>query len=223
MALLAMLQSSPIATIKQSEHGFVSTVLDQATLSVADIRKPGYPVDPIIINRWSPRSMSGESISERELMTLFEAARWAPSSYNGQPWRFIYARRESKAWDSFCGLLDDFNKGWAPKAAALIVVASHKVFDWDDKPSRTHSFDAGAAWQNFALQGSKMGLVVHGMEGFDYDRAQAALRIPDAFDVEAMVAVGRRASVEALDQELREMESPSDRRPLAEIAFEGTF
>lgn len=201
----------------------MSTALDQAAPSVAEVRKPGYPVDPIIVNRWSPRSMSGESISERDLMTLFEAARWAPSSYNGQPWRFIYARRESKAWDSFCGLLDDFNKGWAPKAAALIVVASHNVFDWDGKPARTHSFDTGAAWQNLALQGSKMGLVVHGMEGFDYDRAREVLRVPDAFTVEAMVAVGRRASVEALDQELREMESPSDRRPLSEIALEGGF
>lgn len=201
----------------------MSTALDQATPSVAKIRKPGYPVEPIIVNRWSPRSMSGESISERELMTLFEAARWAPSSYNGQPWRFVYARRESRAWDSFCALLDDFNRGWAPKAAALIVVVSHKVFDWDGKPSRTHSFDAGAAWQNLALQGSKMGLVVHGMEGFDYVRAREALRVPDAFAVEAMVAVGRRASAEVLDQELREMESPSDRRPLSEIALEGSF
>jgi nitroreductase len=197
--------------------------LDSATPSVADLRKPGYPVDPIIVNRWSPRSMSGESISERELMTLFEAARWAPSSYTGQPWRFVYARRESKAWDGFCALLDDFNKTWAPKAAALIVVVSHKVFDWDGKPSRTHSFDAGAAWQNLALQGSKMGLVVHGMEGFDYERARAVLRVPDAFEVEAMVAVGRRASPETLDQELREMEAPSDRRPLSEIALDGSF
>jgi nitroreductase len=200
----------------------VSATVNQATPSVADIRKPGYPVDPIIVNRWSPRSMSGESISERELMTLFEAARWAPSSYNGQPWRFVYARRESEAWDSFCALLDEFNATWATKAAALIVVASHKNFDWD-KPSRTHSFDTGAAWQNLALQGSKMGLVVHGMEGFDYDRAREALRVPEAFEVEAMVAVGRRASAEALDQELREMESPSDRRPLSEIALEGGF
>lgn len=201
----------------------MSVTLDRTTPSAADIRKPGYPVDPIIINRWSPRSMSGDSISERDLMTLFEAARWAPSSYNGQPWRFVYARRESKAWADFCALLDDFNKGWAPKAAALIVIVSHKVFDWDGKPSRTHSFDAGAAWQNLALQGSRMGLVVHGMEGFDYDRARAALRVPDAFHVEAMVAVGHRASAEALDMELREMESPSDRRPLTEIALEGSF
>jgi len=175
------------------------------------------------VNLLRAAAFASRAVSDDDLRSLFEAARWAPSSYNGQPWRFIFARRESTAWDAFCGLLDDFNKGWAPKAAALIVVASHKVFDWDGKPSRTHSFDAGAAWQNFALQGSKMGLVVHGMEGFDYDRARAALRVPDAFDVEAMVAVGRRASAEALDQELREMESPSDRRPLSEIALEGSF
>lgn len=209
--------------IRQLERESVNATASQVPSSVAGIRKPQYQIEPMIIGRWSPRAMSGESISERELMTLFEAARWAPSSYNGQPWRFLYAQRESKAWAQFCGLLDEFNRGWATAAAVLIVIVSRKTFEWDTKPSRTHSFDTGAAWQNLALQGSKMGLVVHGMEGFDYDRAREVLRVPEDFAVEAMVAIGRHGSVEALDEELRQMESPSDRRPISEIALEGGF
>ena len=209
--------------ISKSERQFVSANSSQAKPSISEIRKSQYGVEPLILNRWSPRAMSGESISEQELMTLFEAARWAPSSYNGQPWRFLYAKRDSKAWGTFCGLLDDFNQTWATAAAVLIVVVSRTTFEWDGKPSRTHSFDAGAAWQNLALQGSKLGLVVHGMEGFDYDRAKSELRVPDDFTVEAMVAIGRRGSVESLDKELREMEAPSDRRPIAEIALDGGF
>ncbi|WP_459853588.1 nitroreductase family protein [Dongia sp. agr-C8] len=196
---------------------------DLVKSSVADIRKSQYAVEPMILHRWSPRAMSGEAITDRELMTLFEAARWAPSSYNGQPWRFVYARRDSKTWAGFCGLLDDFNKGWATKAAVLIVVVSRKTFEWDGNPARTHSFDAGAAWQNLALQGAKMGLVVHGMEGFDYDTARTTLRVPEDFTVEAMVAVGRPGSAAAMDEELQKMETPSDRRPIAEIALEGSF
>jgi nitroreductase len=192
-------------------------------LTATNIRKPGYQIEPLIIQRWSPRAMSGEGIGEAELMTLFEAARWAPSSYNAQPWRFIYARRGTKAWDIFFGLLDEFNQRWTQAAAVLIVVVSRKFFEWDGKPARTHSFDAGAAWQNLALQGSRLGLVVHGMEGFDYGKAKHALNVPDEFEVEAMVAVGRPGPIDVLDQEQREMESPSDRRPIAEIVFEGAF
>ncbi|MGH7802401.1 MAG: nitroreductase family protein, partial [Thermodesulfobacteriota bacterium] len=141
-------------------------------IDVKEYRKPEYPVDEIFLKRWSPRAMSGEEISEDELMSLFEAARWAPSSYNNQPWRFLYARRNTKNWELFFNLMTEGNKIWAKKAAALIVIASKKTFDYNGSPSRTHSFDAGAAWQNLALQGSLQGLVVHGMQGFDYDKAR---------------------------------------------------
>jgi nitroreductase len=186
-------------------------------------RQPEYPIDPLFVQRWSPRAMSGETISKQELMSLFEAARWAPSSYNNQPWRFIYAVRGAPDWQRFFDLLTAGNQIWAKNASALIVIISHKLFEFNGKPSRTHSFDAGAAWENLALQGTIMDLVIHGMEGFDYDRARQELGIPKDYDVEAMVVIGKHGKLEELPEKLRQQEAPSERKPLAELVFEGTF
>ena len=185
-------------------------------------RTAAYSIEPLILNRWSRRAMSGEPVSKVELMPLIEAARWAPSSYNGQPWRFIYAIHGSAQWIQFTSLLDEFNRSWAPKAGALLVLASRKEFEWGG-PARTHSFDAGAAWQNFALQGTASGLVVHGMEGFDYARARELLNIPDDYQIEMMIAVGKLGDASHLTGELLAMEKPSDRRSISEIAMEGGF
>lgn len=169
------------------------------------------------------RAMSGEEISDTELMRLFEAARCAPSSYNGQPSRFIYAKRNSEYWDKLFNLMVDFNKSWAKNAAALVVIISRKNFEHDDTPSVTHQFDAGAAWENLALQGETQGLVTHGMQGFDYDKARRDLSIPDTFDVMAMVAIGKPAPKEVLPAEVQQREQASERKPLAEIIMEGKF
>lgn len=190
-------------------------------IDVAEHRDPGHDVLSLVSNRWSPRAMSGEEVTEEELARLFEAARWAPSSYNRQPWRFLYARRGADGWNDYLDLLIEFNRRWAKEAGALIVILSRKVVEENGKPSRTHSFDTGAAWENLALQGSALGLVVHGMEGFDYDEARSVLGVPEEYDVEAMVAVGRPASVQSLPEELQEREAPSGRKELDEIAFEG--
>lgn len=186
-------------------------------------RRPEFEIDPLFIRRWSPRAMSGQALEDHELMALFEAARWAPSSFNNQPWRFLYARRESEYWQSFLDLLVEFNRTWAQKAGALVVIVSKRIFDRNGKPSRTHSLDAGAAWENLALQGTLQGLVVHGMEGFDYDRAREVLEIPDEYEVEAMVAVGKPGRIEDLPERLQQREKPSDRKTLSEIVFEGKF
>ncbi len=192
-------------------------------IRVSDHRQPGYPVESWIVNRWSPRALSGEEISQEELMTLFEAARWAPSSYNGQPWRFFYARRDHAHWDEFFDLMVEFNQGWAKDAAVLIVVVSRTTFEHNDKPAQTHSFDTGSAWENLALQASAMGLVAHGMQGFDYDKARQVLQLPDHYHVEAMVAVGLPGNAEDLPEGLREREKPSDRKPLEDIICEGPY
>lgn len=187
------------------------------------MRKPLFAVDPQFPGRWSPRAMTGEPIAESELMELFEAARWAPSAYNNQPWRFIFARRQTPAWAGLFGLLGPGNQSWCKDAAALIVMVSKTTFDHNGKTSRTHSYDTGAAWMSLALQGSLKGLVVHGMEGFDYDRAKKELAIPDGFAVEAMAAVGRPGRREDLPEPLQAKEEPNDRKPISEIAFEGRF
>ena len=167
--------------------------------------------------------MSGEEISHKELMRLFEAARWAPSSFNAQQWRAFYALRGTGHWSTFFELLVNAIKSRAKNAAVLVVFISRKLFDYDNEPSITHSYDTGAAWQNFALQGFRQGLVVHGMEGFDYERARKELRIPDEFQIEAMAAVGRPGSKESLPEKLQARERPNDRRKLSESVFEGPF
>jgi len=186
-------------------------------------RKANYDIHPLILNRWSPRSMTGEKLTNQELMPLFEAARWAPSSYNAQLWKFLYAKRNTENWKDFFGLLVKGNKIWAKNAAVLVVVISRKNYEYNEKPAVTNKFDAGAAWENLALEGGSRGLVVHGMEGFDYAGAREVLRIPDDFDVLAMVAIGKRGKKEDLPENLREAELPSNRRPLNEIVIEGKF
>lgn len=187
------------------------------------MRTPEHPILPLILDRWSPRAMSGEPISNEELMSLFEAARWAPSCFNNQSWRFVYAKRDTSHWQTFLDLLTDSNKSWCGRAAALVVVVSKTTFDHNGKPSRTHSFDTGAAWENLALQGSSMGFVVHGMAGFDHEKARQVLNIPDDHDVEAMIAIGRPGNKEDLNEKQQAQEFPSDRKKLSEIIFEGEF
>lgn len=185
-------------------------------------RTPEHTIDPLFLERWSPRAMSGDELPEAVLLRLFEAARWAPSSYNGQPWRFPYARRGGPHWETFLDLLVDFNQSWAKRAAALIAVVSRTTFD-DGSPARTHAFDTGAAWENLALQGARIGLVVHAMQGLDYERARDVLGVPHDHEVHAMVAVGIHGERDALPSQLQEREHPSGRRPVEEIAWEGTF
>jgi nitroreductase len=187
-------------------------------------RHSDYPIHPLLLSRWSPRAMSGEAMSDEELMPLFEAARWAPSSYNSQPWRFIYGKRETPAWDSLFALLIDWNKKWCKNAAVLLLVISQKHFELNGKPSRTHSFTTGAAWENLCLEGWARHYVVHGMEGFDYKQARITCRIPDEYEIEAMTAIGKPGKVSALPQEMQEKEIVSlQRKPLKELLFEGGF
>jgi nitroreductase len=182
-----------------------------------------HPVDELFLDRWSPRALSGEGVTDEELMTLFEAARWAPSSYNNQPWRILYARRETEQWPVFFNLMVEGNQAWAKDAAALLLFVSKETFDFNGKPYPTHSFDTGAAWENLALQATMLGLVTHGMQGFDYERARTELNIPEGFRVEAMVAVGHPGDPAKLPEPLREREAPSGRKPLSEITCEGAF
>ena len=186
-------------------------------------RKTTYPIDEQFTSRWSPRAMTGEELDDKQLLALFEAARWAPSSYNNQPWRFLYAKRNTKQWDDLFGLMVEFNQSWAKDASALVVVVSKKTFDFNWQPCVTHSFDTGAAWMSLALQATKQGLVTHGMQVFDYDKAKKVLNVPEDYNVEAMIAIGRQGKKEDLPKELQEKEELSDRKPLAEIAWEGGF
>ncbi|MEO9277863.1 MAG: nitroreductase family protein [Nitrososphaera sp.] len=190
---------------------------------VQKTRKPTYEINPLFVNRWSSRSFESYEIKDKELFALFEAARWAPSSFNNQPWRFIYAKRGSAHWDSLLELLDDYNKQWCSDASALMVVIAKKTFDHNNEPMPTNQFDTGSAWENLALQAVTQGLATHAMAGFDHKKARKNLGVPDEYDVMAMVVVGKRGSKERLPPSLKEREIPNGRKPLSEIVMEGKF
>jgi nitroreductase len=159
-------------------------------------------------------------------MTIFEAARWAPSAFNSQPWRFLYARRWDANWERFLSLLIPWNQGWAHSASVLIYILSDSLMEtkpdvW--KESHSHSFDAGAAWACLALQATRMGYRAHGMSGVDFDRARLELKVPERYRIEAAAVVGRVGDPAQLDDKLRAREMPSGRRPVSEIAFAGDF
>jgi nitroreductase len=185
-------------------------------------RIPEYEIDPQFINRWSPRAMSGAPVTEAEIMRLFEAARWAPSSANSQPWRFVYGLAGSPHFDRLFNLLVDANRPWCVHAGALVVVLS-KAKAENGNALKTHSYDTGAAWMSLALEGLSMGLVVHGMGGFNYDRARVDLGVPEDYSVEAMIAIGHPGKVEDLPEAYQVREVPSPRRPVKESVFEGRF
>jgi len=184
-------------------------------------RNVDHACNDLFPNRWSPRAMSGEALSDEEINSLFEAARWAPSCMNSQPWRFLYAKKNTPHWEMFFKFLLDGNKLWCVNAGVLIVVAAKKTFG--GRVSPTFAFDTGAAWENLALQAHLMGLVSHGMAGFDYAATKTELNLSDDYQILAMVALGRPGRKENLPEALREREKPSDRISLKEFAFEGKF
>jgi nitroreductase len=186
-------------------------------------RESAYPIQPLLLSRVSSRAFGEERLTEDELMTLFEAARWAPSSFNGQPWRFVYARRGEKEWETLFNVLTDFNKSWCKNADTLVVAVSRNNFEKNNKPARTSHFDTGSAWMSLALEAHARNIVTHGMEGFDYDAIKKALAIPEGFTVEAMIAIGKPGNIDTLPEKLQEMEFPSTRKPLNEMISKGNF
>ena len=193
----------------------------------ANHRHSDHPIDKLFLERWSPRAFTDEQMDEAELMTLFEAARWAPSSYNSQPWRFIYGRRGTPHFDKLLSLLVEFNQGWAKNASVLVTLVSDSTMLPPGKdtpvPSYSHSMDAGSAWASLALQATLLGWQAHGMVGFDKERAFAELGVPVGYRVEQMIAIGRPGDKTTLAEAMAAREHPSERIPLAQIAMEGSF
>jgi nitroreductase len=199
---------------------------DPASPATTAARQAHHPVDPIFTTRWSPRAFDRSVIPDADLHTIFEAARWAPSAFNAQPWRFLYAKRESADWARFLSLLVPFNQSWARNASVLIYICSDTLMETKPgvtSPSHTHSFDAGAAWASLALQATMLGYHAHGMAGVEWERARTELGVPERFRVDAACAIGKAGALEYLDEKYHAREIPSDRRPVGEIAFAGDF
>lgn len=190
-------------------------------------RQPDHAIDPVFIRRWSPRGFKPVPIEPDTLLQFFEAARWAPSAINSQPWRFIYALNGSAHWDSLFGLLSEYNQSWAARASALVLIVSKKVFLPPDKDAVvqivSHSFDTGAAWANFALQASISGWITHAIGGYDRLRARQVFSIPDDYHLEAIIAVGQQGDASHLSEALQAREQPTPRRPVRDFVAEGRF
>lgn len=184
-------------------------------------------VDSLFLDRWSPRAFDSSAIPQEDLDTIFDAARWAPSAFNYQPWRFLYAHRDDADWQRFVDLLFPFNQGWVKNAGALVFILSDTLIaapgSDDFKPSHSHSFDAGAAWALLALQATRLGYHTHGMTGVDFDKARAELAVPERFRIEAAVAIGRQGDKSVLPEALQAREEPSDRKPIESFAHQGNF
>ncbi len=199
-------------------------------MTVANTRTADHPIDKLFLERWSPRAFVPQEMPEADLMTILEAGHWAPSSYNSQPWRMLYARRGTAHWDKFLGLLNAFNQSWAKNGSALIIMVSKSTMrppgQEKDIPSHTHSFDAGAAWAQMALQATLSGYQAHGMVGFDMERAFAELNVPEGHRVEAAIVIGKqgdKSTLSELSEQMRAREAPSGRNRLSEAALEGGF
>lgn len=196
-------------------------------MTTANHRTADHEIDPLFLERWSPRAFTTDEISDAALFSILEAARWAPSSYNSQPWRFVYARRGTPHWEALLGLLNEFNRSWAKAASALVIVVSKPTLALPGKaeeiPSHSHSFDSGAAWAHLALQATRLGYQAHGMVGFDIARAASELNVPAGYRVEAAVAIGTPGDKSLLPDALQAREAPSQRNPLSASAFEGAF
>ncbi|WP_340265554.1 nitroreductase family protein [Sphingobium mellinum] len=184
-------------------------------------------VDPLFIERWSPRAFDASALPQQDLDTIFDAARWAPSAFNYQPWRFLYAHRDSADWARFLDLLLPFNQSWVQHASVLVYILSDRMMaspgSSELKPSHSHSFDAGAAWALMALQATRLGYHSHAMTGVDFDRARDELAVPDRFRLEAAVAIGRRADKAILPEALQAREEASGRRDIDAFAHAGNF
>lgn len=185
-----------------------------------------HPVHDLIRGRWSPRAFDPERpVTEDQLRSLLEAARWAPSCYNDQPWRFVVARREdSEDFARMMGCLASGNQVWARHAAVLLLAVAASDFRHNGKPNRWAHYDTGQAVAVLTVQASALGLRVHQMGGFSQDKAARELGVPADHTAMAAIAVGHPGAPEALPEDVRASElSPRKREPLAGLVFEGRW
>ena len=179
-------------------------------------RIPDAPIDSMFLERWSPRAFSTRPLPDQLVRSLFEAARWAPSCSNEQPWMFAYGVSESGR-AKIADVLVPQNQVWAAKAPLLMVIFARRNFAHNGKPNAWHSFDAGAAWMSLALQAHKLGLVAHAMGGFYPDRAYTALGVDkEIYSAMAAVAVGYYGVPAELPAPLQAREGPGPRSPMTE-------
>ena len=195
---------------------------------INNMQKPApsdFPVHPLIRDRWSPRAFIDKPIPPEVLRSLFEAARWAPSSYNEQPWAYIVATKDDKAnFDKVLGTLVEFNAAWAKNASALAIAVAKLVFAKNHAPNRNAQYDTGAASALLSVEATAHSLAVHQMAGFDPEKARLALGIPSDWEAIAAIAIGYPGNPDSLSQPLKERElAPRTRKPIREFVMTGSW
>ncbi|OPH57647.1 nitroreductase [Paenibacillus ferrarius] len=191
------------------------------TQEVEAHRKAEYPVHPVFLNRWSSRAFEAKEVTNETLYTILEAARWAPSSSNLQPWRFIVAKTEEQK-QKFQTFIKPNNQLWTVHAPVLVLILSHKLRQ-DGELNGAHAFDAGAAWASIAFQAHLLGLATRAVGGYEKDKAREVLQVPADYELHAVIALGYRGARETLSAEFQERELPNGRRSLNESIIEGSF
>jgi nitroreductase len=196
------------------------------TLSASEVNrlKQAPPVEgvlPAILNRWSPRSFTDRDVAPADLAKVFEAARWAASSYNEQPWRFLVGKRNSPTYKKIFDSLMPANQAWAGSAPVLILGAAKTKFSHSGAPNRVALYDLGAAASYLTLQASTLGLAAHQMAGYDPAAARQALEIPEEFALGSVIALGYQGEPAALTNEqlLAHEVAPRQRNPLRDFVF----
>jgi nitroreductase len=196
------------------------------TLSAAEVEQLKHAsttedVLPVVRQRWSPRAFTDREVSKSDLRTIFEAARWAPSSSNEQPWRFIVGLRGSETYQKIGSSFVEFNQAWALKAPVLILGVAKKHFSHNGSENGFNLFDLGAATGFITLQATALGLATHQMAGYDKHAARQVLGIPDEFDLGSVMALGYQGEPSQLTHEkmLAQETAPRTRKPLNEIVL----
>jgi nitroreductase len=181
-----------------------------------------YHIHPLLSQRWSPRAFNGQPLTEEEMMTLFEAARWSASSRNEQPWRFVYGLQGTPAFDRIFDTLMEGNQIWAKNAGALVAVCGKTHHDYKGRENRTWQYDLGLAMGNFTVQATAMELWLHQMGGVELEEMKSALKLPDGIEPFVAIAVGRRGDIDDLPENLKASETASrTRESLSQLVFEG--
>jgi nitroreductase len=184
-------------------------------------------IDSTIAQRWSPRAFdASKTVNQDQIIALLEAARWAPSCFGEQPWRFVVfdKTQNATAWQAAFDTLAASNQAWVQHTHLLFLVCADQLFSHNQKENRWATYDTGAATENLCLQATNMGLATHQMGGFNVDDARAKFGIPEQFAIMAMVAVGHAAPADTLSEELKERElAPRKRKPLGALFFNGVW
>lgn len=188
-------------------------------------RQPDHPIDPQFPARHSPRAFSDAPVSAAQMLSVLEAARWAPSASNNQPWRAVWGLRGDGGFAAIAASLVDSNRLWAAKAGGLIAWASCGTVSREgvEKPNAWAAFDAGTAWGHLALQAHAMGLITHAMGGFDAPTLAASLQMPAHYTLHAVIALGHLGDANDLPEALRAREHPSPRNAVDTWAQQGRF